>query len=160
MGTVTELKPSLRAFCSPALQNLSGRLSCLGRRGFLTTVATTLATAGRPAAVLSQPPGQTDTVACRQPRLFDGRSSSLRENVQVIVEGTKIAATDAASNPPPAGARGIDCGRRVVMPGLIDAHWHALFAAPPRGDRQLETPGTVAGFLADVRINPRLRMRR
>ena len=92
----------------------------------------------------------------RQLCLFDGKSSSLRDNVQVIVERTKIA----ASNPPPAGARVIDCGGRVVMPGLIDAHWHALFAAPPRGDRQLETPGTVAGFLADVRINLRLRMRR
>jgi len=25
----------------------------------------------------------------------------------------------------------IDCGRRVMMPGLIDAHWHSIFAALP-----------------------------
>ena len=25
----------------------------------------------------------------------------------------------------------IDCGGRVLMPGLIDAHWHAVFAALP-----------------------------
>ena len=29
----------------------------------------------------------------------------------------------------PDGAQLIDCGGRVIMPGLIDAHWHALFAA-------------------------------
>ena len=28
-------------------------------------------------------------------------------------------------------ARTIDCGGRVVMPGLIDAHWHSIFAALP-----------------------------
>jgi imidazolonepropionase-like amidohydrolase len=31
----------------------------------------------------------------------------------------------------PEGARVIDCGGRVVMPGLIDAHWHSVFAALP-----------------------------
>ena len=25
----------------------------------------------------------------------------------------------------------IDCGGRVLMPGLIDMHWHAMFAAMP-----------------------------
>jgi imidazolonepropionase-like amidohydrolase len=58
-----------------------------------------------------------DTVVFRQLRLFDGKSSSLRDNVQVIVQGAKIAATDAANNPPPADATVIDCGGRVVMPG-------------------------------------------
>lgn len=23
----------------------------------------------------------------------------------------------------------IDCGGRVIIPGLIDAHWHTIFAA-------------------------------
>ena len=32
---------------------------------------------------------------------------------------------------PPDGARMIDCGGRVIMPGLIDAHWHTIFAALP-----------------------------
>ena len=30
-----------------------------------------------------------------------------------------------------AGAETIDCGGRVLMPGLIDAHWHAMMAAAP-----------------------------
>ena len=38
----------------------------------------------------------------------------------------------ATGNPAgPEGARTIDCGGRVVMPGLIDAHWHCMFAALP-----------------------------
>src|SRR5262249_13783827 len=92
---------------------------------------TTLATAGHSTTVLSQSSSSTDRVAFRQARLFDGKSSSLRDGVQVLVEGAKIAAIDAANNPPPANATVIDCGGRVIMPGLIDAHWHTLFAALP-----------------------------
>ena len=36
----------------------------------------------------------------------------------------------AEGNPAaPDDAQVIDCGGRVLMPGLIDAHWHSIFAA-------------------------------
>lgn len=57
-------------------------------------------------------------------RFFDGDTPAMREGVDILVEGGRIAAL------PPRGQRPddvevIDCGGRSVIPGLIDAHWHA-----------------------------------
>lgn len=64
-------------------------------------------------------------------RLFDGKADSLKSGVQVLVDGNRIAAVDTTNSAPPDGATVIDCGDRVLMPGLIDAHWHAVYAAVP-----------------------------
>jgi imidazolonepropionase-like amidohydrolase len=62
-------------------------------------------------------------------RLFDGKSDALRAGLRVRVDRTRIAAVEAANAPVAPGVRTIDCGGRVLMPGLIDAHWHTMFAA-------------------------------
>ncbi len=57
-------------------------------------------------------------------RLFDGQRLELRQGVGVLVEGERIqdlVGPDAM----PGDVRRIDCGGRVLMPGLIDAHWHS-----------------------------------
>jgi imidazolonepropionase-like amidohydrolase len=56
--------------------------------------------------------------------LFDGLAADLRENVNVLVENGRIAGVtqDAVSA---KNARHIDVGGRFLMPGLIDAHFHA-----------------------------------
>ncbi|OJU30748.1 MAG: hypothetical protein BGN94_07355, partial [Rhizobiales bacterium 68-8] len=57
-------------------------------------------------------------------KVFDGVNEKLR-NATVLVEGDRIkSVTDA---PVPERAEVIDCGGRVLMPGLIDAHIHAYF---------------------------------
>jgi len=61
-------------------------------------------------------------------RLFDGRSPNLRGGVHVLIEDAKIKDVAGGSPGAPEGARLIDCGGHVLMPGLIDAHWHALLA--------------------------------
>ncbi|HUJ99883.1 MAG TPA: amidohydrolase family protein, partial [Stellaceae bacterium] len=63
--------------------------------------------------------------------LFDGKSKTLRGGLRLLVEGNHIKGIAAGEATPPEGARMIDCGGRVVMPGLIDAHWHTIFAALP-----------------------------
>ena len=63
--------------------------------------------------------------------LFDGKSNALREGLALIVEGGRIKAVATGNPAGPEGSRAIDCGGRVVMPGLIDAHWHCIFAALP-----------------------------
>ncbi len=57
-------------------------------------------------------------------RVFDGTSKELRAGMMVVVEDNAIRALEPAG-PVPSGTRVIDCGDRVLMPGLIDAHWHA-----------------------------------
>ena len=63
-------------------------------------------------------------------RLFDGKSDALIEGLRVVVEGKTIKSVEPAEAPL-AHARVVDCGGRVLMPGLIDAHWHAMMASLP-----------------------------
>ena len=62
--------------------------------------------------------------------LFDGKSNACAAGC-LIVETGRIKAVATGDTASPEGARMIDCGGRVVMPGLIDAHWHSIFAALP-----------------------------
>jgi imidazolonepropionase-like amidohydrolase len=59
--------------------------------------------------------------------IFDGKSDKLIQGMSVLVDGNKIAKI-AKSIPAPAGATVIDAKGRTLMPGMIDAHWHSLFA--------------------------------
>src|SRR5208337_60380 len=56
---------------------------------------------------------------------------ALRGGLRLLIEGDHIRAVAPGDAGAPAGARIINCGGRTVMPGLIDAHWHTIFAALP-----------------------------
>lgn len=66
-------------------------------------------------------------------RIFDGRSNALTGPSNVLVRGNTIEKISTSAIPvePGAGTTIIDGGGRVLMPGLIDAHWHAFMAATP-----------------------------
>src|ERR1700729_1139722 len=58
--------------------------------------------------------------------IFDGASEVLRAREQVFVEGGVIS--EISTRPPGSEDEVIDCGGRVLMPGLIDAHVHVYAA--------------------------------
>jgi imidazolonepropionase-like amidohydrolase len=60
-------------------------------------------------------------------RVFDGKSDTLSAPSNVLVRDNKIAKVSTAAIAS-GGAEQIDGGGRVLMPGLIDAHWHAMLA--------------------------------
>src|SRR5262245_53918054 len=66
-------------------------------------------------------------------RIFDGKSDRLTDLSHVLVRGNMIEKISTA--PIPTDRRAdttlVDGGGRTLMPGLIDAHWHAMFAATP-----------------------------
>src|SRR6516225_4240787 len=64
-------------------------------------------------------------------RIFDGKSNKLHTGLRVRVEGETIKAIEPAEHPAITGAVTIDGEGRTLMPGLIDAHWHAMFATIP-----------------------------
>lgn len=66
-------------------------------------------------------------------RVFDGRMGGLSAPSHVLVEGPTITRISAAPFAVDADrpVTAIAGDGRVLMPGLIDAHWHAMFAAMP-----------------------------
>jgi imidazolonepropionase-like amidohydrolase len=65
-------------------------------------------------------------------RIFDGRSATLSAPSNVLVRGNTIARISAGPIAVEANVRVIAANGRVLMPGLIDAHWHAFMAATPQ----------------------------
>ncbi len=107
----------------------------LSRRGVVAgmgaSVAALAAVGLRADAKAQTAPPTSGRILFSNLRLFDGKSSALRDGVSLLVEGNVIKSVASGNPAPPEGARVIDCGGRTVMPGLIDAHWHAIFAALP-----------------------------
>ena len=70
----------------------------------------------------------------RNVRVFDGRSAAVSAPVDVLVRGNTIEriAVSPITVDANAGVRVIAGDGRVLMPGLIDAHWHAFMAATPQ----------------------------
>lgn len=116
---------------SPELQYVSRRLESFSRRGFLAGLGAAAVTGLTTKRSLAQAAGRSAKIVLQKARVFDGVSNSLLTGAQVLVDGNRIAAVDTTNAPPPSDALVIDCGDRVIMPGLIDAHWHTLYAAVP-----------------------------
>lgn len=76
-------------------------------------------------------PAAESTTLFRNVRIFDGKSATLSGVSHVLIHGNTIDRISTAAIEAPAGATIIDGGVRTLMPGLIDAHWHAAFAAIP-----------------------------
>lgn len=71
---------------------------------------------------------QSPAVLFQNVRIFDGKSGALSPPSNVLVRNNKIEKISAAAIT--ADAQVISGGGRVLMPGLIDAHWHAMLVRP------------------------------
>ncbi|HEY2474556.1 MAG TPA: amidohydrolase family protein [Candidatus Cybelea sp.] len=69
-------------------------------------------------------------IVLRKARIFNGASATLIEGRDVLVVGNIIKDL-LPQGQAVADARAIDCAGKVIMPGLIDAHWHSTLAAVP-----------------------------
>ncbi len=104
-------------------------------------------------------PGRTSAQAPEQRgllfenvRVFDGRSDRLTPPSNVLIVGNRIQAVSRAPITPDAGldVRRVDGGGRTLMPGLIDAHWHALLVAPDLMTAMTADAGLLNFMAADV----------
>src|SRR5262245_43199659 len=85
----------------------------------LAAVAAALFTASALFAADTPPP----VTVIRAARLIDGRGGNAVAPAVIVVRGNKIESVGGAA---PAGAPVIDLGDVTLLPGLIDAHTHAL----------------------------------
>jgi imidazolonepropionase-like amidohydrolase len=67
-------------------------------------------------------------------RIFDGKSAALSAPSNVLVRGNIVERISIApiTAEPNANVQVMAGNGRVLMPGLIDAHWHAFMAATPQ----------------------------
>ncbi len=126
---------------SPSLQAVSRRLETLSRRGFLAGLGAAALSTSLPKNSFAQ--GAPSKTVFREVRVFDGKSGSLQTGVQVLVENNKIKSIDATNSPAPTDATVVNCRNGVLMPGLIDAHWHTIFAAVPLNVLLADDPGII-----------------
>jgi imidazolonepropionase-like amidohydrolase len=71
---------------------------------------------------------QSPAVLFQNVRIFDGKNATLSQPSNVLVRNNRIEKISAAAIA--ADAQAINGGGRVLMPGLIDAHWHAMLVRP------------------------------
>jgi len=75
-----------------------------------------------------QPGGQPGTLFQRV-RVFDAERGALTAPADVLVVGNTIARVASAPLAAGPGLTVLDGRGRVLLPGLIDAHWHSMLAA-------------------------------
>ena len=120
-------------FChTSVIQAATQRIGAdLSRRGFIAGVTASVASLGLFGSAKAAPEPSSRPILFTNFRLFDGTSNSLRDGLFLLVDGTRVKAVGSGTPGTPEGAQVIHCGGRVIMPGLIDSHWHALFAGLP-----------------------------
>ena len=81
------------------------------------------------ASAVAQP---ETTTLFQNVRVFDGKSGTVSAASNVLIKGNIIASVSTAdiAVDPKASPTIIAGGGRVLMPGLIEAHWHAMMVAP------------------------------
>jgi imidazolonepropionase-like amidohydrolase len=117
---------------SPQVRSIARRIERdLSRRGFIAGVGASLASLGFAPRAAAQASDAVRPILFSNFLLFDGKSRALRGGLSLLVEDGRIKALGTNDLSPPDGARTVNCAGRTLMPGLIDAHWHAIFAGLP-----------------------------
>ena len=89
-------------------------------------LATLLAGPAQPGAAQPSLGAGSEATLFQNVRIFDGKSATLSAVASVLVRGNSIERISTSPIAADAGTRVIDGGGRTLMPGLIDAHWHAM----------------------------------
>lgn len=128
---------------SPMCQRLHQRVTeDLSRRSFIGGVAAMLAPFALPSGAMATTADDKRPLLLTNLRLFDGSGKSVRNGLQVLVQGQRIVDVLPASATV-EGAHLLDCQGKLVMPGLIDVHWHTMLA----GISQMAAMSSDLGYL-------------
>jgi imidazolonepropionase-like amidohydrolase len=132
--TNNAIAPKFGCLChNPALAHFYTRMTAAHPRR-KTPAATGPASPVRASAKAPAATTLSTPLAFENLRLFDGKSLVLHEGLRVIVAGAKIQSVEPIQKPLAENIARMDCGGRVLMPGLIDAHYHIMMASLPLGE--------------------------
>jgi imidazolonepropionase-like amidohydrolase len=104
-------------------------------------------------ALIAAPAAGAERLWLTGARLFDGTGRPIREDAAILVQDGIIRRVTDGQELRPDGAIPVDIGRRVLMPGLIDAHTHAAGRVPdvPRGAEEPLPEVAAHFFQAELR---------
>lgn len=85
-----------------------------------------------PGAVVPSTTSNDTRTLFQNVRIFDGKSAELSPPSNVLIKGNAIERISVDPITVEANVKVIAADGRVLMPGLIDAHWHAFMAATPQ----------------------------
>ncbi len=85
--------------------------------------------------------GEPAVTLFRNVRIFDGKGDALSPPSNVLVRGNRIERIATTPVDVAGNATVIDGGGRTLMPGLIDAHWHAILVRPTAEAALVADPG-------------------
>jgi imidazolonepropionase-like amidohydrolase len=108
-------------------------------------------------ALIAAPAAASGRLWLTGARLFDGTGAPLRESTAILVEDGIIRRVADARERCPDGARSVDVGDRVLMPGLTDAHTHASGRVPHTAKGAEEPLPDVAAHFLQAELRDYLR---
>ena len=106
-------------------------MTSISRRIFVSTLLLMESDCHPPSARKTAPQASGAVTLFENVRIFDGKSATLSAPSNVLVRGNKIETVSTQPIPVDrrADTRIVAGGGRTLMPGLIDAHWHAMLAS-------------------------------
>src|ERR1700680_4978158 len=102
----------------------------MSRRIFVAALPLMAVGLASAASAQGNPPANASATLFQNVRIFDGKSGSLSAPSSVLVKGNIIERISTAPITAEPGVAVIAGHGRTLMPGLIDAHWHAMLIRP------------------------------
>jgi imidazolonepropionase-like amidohydrolase len=105
-------------------------MNSVSRRIFVTVMSLIAIGLASTARAQGKPPTNASATLFQNVRIFDGKRASLSSPSNVLIKGNII---ERISTEPIAAEQGVTAiagNGRTLMPGLIDAHWHAMLIRP------------------------------
>jgi imidazolonepropionase-like amidohydrolase len=97
-----------------------------------TVVSAVLCIVGATALAQSQSAEPSTLILFENVRIFDGKSDTLSDGMNVLIRGNTIdkISKDPIPTDRSANTKIVTGGGRTLMPGLIDMHWHTMLVRP------------------------------
>ena len=100
------------------------------RRIFVVALALSAVCLASAARAQGNPPANAGATLFQNVRIFDGKAALLSAPSNVLIRGNIIERISTAPIAAEPGVTVIAGNGRTLMPGLIDAHWHAMLIRP------------------------------
>ena len=105
-------------------------MKSMSRRVFVAALPLMAVLLASAACAQGNPPANASATLFQNVRIFDGKGASLSAPSNVLIKGNIIERISTERIAAEAGVTTIAGNGRTLMPGLIDAHWHAMLIRP------------------------------